>query len=549
MSTESIKDLDQKEDDEEIPPGVKIDKSDKPNLDPSEQVLPDAEELPIKELTTDSGKWKKILTKFDEIYGTHTSIGDIQFEDFQHPPATPDPILNVLSVFDCENLLSTAISYLESFAVDFAVYREQKQKKFDTEIEIKEFVELSKVHRDEVRAGFYQLPYKKALRFKRAEEFVNLGSTANYTRYDWLRKNYVKEEQIDAYATSLHYSPQIGNYPFTVEEWKKPTKTYSYTYDGKKFRGWKTSIAGALAGYKNHDHSIAEVFDAGTYQAWHSFKSAKSASFEKSLGFGIEADWSKKDATFRLRRTNVSKNIMELKTHEASRVSGALNYQELAEISSNKVVFKQLLGEQLLETAREGLKIVYGIESWIPNRSSPSYFHDLLLSALELQSKLDNFYRKDQSFALPISVKNLIGDTRFARGKVSGVWRIDLAESKFSGQFHVRLRGLSVHVNSSGRGFWAVRAKPPLTSFARHLGNTGEEIALDQTKLPPVIVGRSGNRGQIREPDLVGISALHNVSPFGVWEISVQNTSHLGESKDLIEDIEIDFHIAMRFAS
>jgi hypothetical protein len=67
---------------------------------------------------------------------------------------------------------------------------------------------------------------------------------------------------------------------------------------------------------------------------------------------------------------------------------------------------------------------------------------------------------------------------------------------------------------------------------------------LDQTHVPKFFFGRATRRESMRTPEMGNSGALHNVSPIGEWRLEV--TPALGSSLGSLQDVEIDFELAVK---
>ena len=136
----------------------------------------------------------------------------------------------------------------------------------------------------------------------------------------------------------------------------------------------------------------------------------------------------------------------------------------------------------------------------------------------------------------------------------------EVPDSLFPTQRFVRLRGISVVVtghDGHGDGVWRVTVRPPSSAICRFLSDPDGHLGhpLDQQDAPPCVSGRVMTRESERDPDIVGITALHNISPLGdlnksdeqrKWSIVVDRFSSSGKDATRIDDVQIDLLLAMR---
>ncbi|NYF51203.1 hypothetical protein HDF12_001568 [Edaphobacter lichenicola] len=137
------------------------------------------------------------------------------------------------------------------------------------------------------------------------------------------------------------------------------------------------------------------------------------------------------------------------------------------------------------------------------------------------------FSAQEQNYIFPVSVRSLIGagwSAGLDPDKQGGKWKITIPLSLFPSQAHVRLRGISVTVESeSSNAIFQSLLMAPIKGTVVHLDGTSRTI--DQSTTPPVRVGRVQRLDSQRVPDLVGTLSLHNVSPIGEWMVAVASSS------------------------
>jgi hypothetical protein len=134
----------------------------------------------------------------------------------------------------------------------------------------------------------------------------------------------------------------------------------------------------------------------------------------------------------------------------------------------------------------------------------------------------------DQRYSLPVSVKAGVGNEAFRDGRKLrpwASWKINVPRELFPDQYYVRLRGATIYVVPEGgstsdnaKGVWIGSLEAPAKTFCEHLttdGMTPVRVDLDQGNVPTAMAGRITYRDYVRTPDVVGISSLANVSPFG----------------------------------
>jgi hypothetical protein len=189
----------------------------------------------------------------------------------------------------------------------------------------------------------------------------------------------------------------------------------------------------------------------------------------------------------------------------------------------------------------------------VQSRFSPN---ECLIWVKDAISWLLRFAQFDHHYALPISIRGQLNDdAKWAAGLAAAKWQFNIPlvlsdedpSNLFPLQRHVRMRGLSGFVvGDTAAGVWQMKVLVPPNS--RILHRLGKQEPMDQTQVPPSHLGRVMVREVPHEPDIIGSTTLHNVSPFGVWEVSLKKKLKGGVSIDKLEDVVIDLHLAVREA-
>ena len=194
------------------------------------------------------------------------------------------------------------------------------------------------------------------------------------------------------------------------------------------------------------------------------------------------------------------------------------------------------------------MAIVYGYDVPLPTQNeSPDYFDQCHIWTRDAIQWLIRFARQEQSFVYPISVRLALGDDMWDKGIKKADWKVPVPRDLFAGMAHVRIRGVSLFSEScllcNDDRLWQVELKPPATSQILHASGTWVE--LDQSHVPPARCFRVCHRQSQREPDVVAVSAWHNVSPIGEWQIkilgSIPSTNVDSALKDLVLDLLVSY--------
>lgn len=459
------------------------------------------------------------------------------------------------SIFHVEYLLDHAADLLDRGIRDRAEWNELAVKAFNLGAELTQFFELDKVHQEEIKAGFYSLPYEESVAEADAE---NASASKNRTAYDKLNDicgNKFSDKEIDRQKALAGIQGTVSKLA-TYAKQSDETRSLEYMDLGRD--GVFPEGSQAIS---TQAQIIAEyITDANMQLEKDSYLSQKDSADAVASASKIRAEtlekrkvYEEKNIQFRRNRTEISKNIQELRAKAATSTKGILNYVERMTPIKNR--FDRDFREAIacLIPAYEGLTKIYGYNGApLPSTDSTHFFDDSLLWVRDAINWIVRFTQRDQNYVLSISVKILSND--WEQGKQNGKWTFEIPTNFefaddndfYKGQRHVRMRGVSAFVETSNdnAGVWQVMIIPPKTSTCTHL--SGDDEALDQTDVPPCRLGRVSNRDNVREIDVAGVSTLHNISPFGKWEITLSNISRLSSAVQEIEDIQIDMHFAIR---
>jgi hypothetical protein len=287
---------------------------------------------------------------------------------------------------------------------------------------------------------------------------------------------------------------------------------------------------------------------------WTMAENARALARSRTLlkGLGAKTAWENKNRGFARRRTKVARQCQDIKAKAVTDPEGLLNFGK--RLDALKQSFQQDFRDALarLRVVRQGLGDIYGYEEPFPeNEQSIDYFDDCLLWTRKAIQWLIRFARQEQSFVLPISIRDTVGDSNWQQGLKTGSWQAYLPDTYFDAlsMVHVRLRGIGAVVKSRSRDderLWQIEVRVPDQSQIKHLP-LGETRPLDQSAIPPCILGRVTGRESRRDPDVVGSSALHNASPINAWTVKVLASVPYSEIYVDLEDIVLDLHLSFRY--
>lgn len=443
-----------------------------------------------------------------------------------------------------EPLLDQAADLLERAIRDRAEWDDKAVKTLNLALELNEYKELDIIHQEEEAEGFYELPFQQSSADYDAENASKKehNQLVNYVNevIDKRFKRPLIEEQA-GYAARLGWLSGLVSAAFegqTLEEWVK------YTWDGVA----DTVANHALSAAHAQSEFSLQMERAGLVIQSNVYAIVKDIAEKRLQGLESKKDWDYVDRNFRRRRTQTSRKYQDLKARAASDPDGVLNYPKRMVAIEQRFLhdFREALAR--LKAIQPGLKNLYGYSEPFPEPNPITQFDDYLLWTRKAINFLIRFSRVDQNYVLPISLKAMIPEVQWLAGLKTGTWEFEVPEKIFSDQRHVRLRGINAFVveSEASAGVWQLTVRAPLQGLCRHLSN--DLFELDQTQVPPCPLGRVSNREHNRDADVVGISALHNASPIGIWKVAVNPYSTSGVSIEELRDIQIDLHLSVRAA-
>jgi hypothetical protein len=110
-------------------------------------------------------------------------------------------------------------------------------------------------------------------------------------------------------------------------------------------------------------------------------------------------------------------------------------------------------------------------------------------------------------------------------------------------QYCVRIRGVNMFTRGPA-GIWKATLSVPDRSF--YSAKDGTEQPVDQHDIALLRLGKVGPRSSERYQEIYGTTSLRNIAPFGNWRVTVDDRSTHSETRDSIQDIEIDFELLVR---
>lgn len=250
-------------------------------------------------------------------------------------------------------------------------------------------------------------------------------------------------------------------------------------------------------------------------------------------------------------RAQAARDTYSVKAAAVADPDGALNYGKRLDALQGRFQLDFRSAIARLQKVSIGMQRIYGYNVPLPaNPADLDYFDQCLYWNRAALQWLIRFTRREQCLVLPISIRRLVGEAAWAKGRSTHEWSFNLSAEVFASFSHVRMRGISAATRSTdeiGKELLTLGVRVPRRGTFVHL--TGAIEVLNQSDVPMVWLPRVSARTARRLPDVLGISALHNVSPIGRWTITApQPTFTPHRLLDDVDDIEIELHLAFRAA-
>lgn len=209
-----------------------------------------------------------------------------------------------------------------------------------------------------------------------------------------------------------------------------------------------------------------------------------------------------------------------------------------------------------VSVAEDGIRLIYGydddpspVTAWAETLSaSITSFSIWTRDTLEWLGK---YQRREQAFTRAFSVRALMnrnawGQLRHARDSFS--LKLQLPPELFQGLDNCRLRGVSASlIGEAGTVPWSLILRlPEAALFVRG----GQKVEVDQSQLPPCLLGRVENRRSVRRSEFCGMVSHASASPVGrntaegQWSLELLRptgsaTELFAQVDDLIVEIKI----------
>lgn len=466
---------------------------------------------------------------------------------------TPTNIGAPLNPFHIESLLSSAAQHLDRGLSDVALWQEKASLAANLGLEMLHFARLDSVHRAEEIEGLYDVAPALATSDRASEEISAEASArardvvgrhlARNLSLDALNKQVV-HSQLSAWIGGLpgHEKPHVGGQlSFHGSGMAKKTGADHFR-DGAFEAGGPQLVSGRLQWLLQCEQQDAQSLASG-------------ARLSAKL---VKESWERKDAYFKRHRTQISRDLAQLKFDVSTREGGPLNFVEQMQPIQRR--FNRNLSDALvrIDRVRRGLSALYGyslrptpaleaalarLRSGKPvEGSAVGLLDDAVNWVRDTQTWVEALLQREQGYVLTFSIRALVGDDAYERGRENGTWSFQLSQEDFPNQRTVRLKGVSCTVSGNDTThLWLAMLQPPRVSRIQH--PIGQWSDLDQSHLTSCRIGRILPRQAQRDPDVVGTSSLYNASPLGMWTLNFSTASRQGRSLTRLDDIYLDLSL------
>lgn len=263
-------------------------------------------------------------------------------------------------------------------------------------------------------------------------------------------------------------------------------------------------------------------------------------------GLTAQANWDNKNTEYLQDRAERIRQLMRYRA-ALTKHGDLLDFQ--SRITPLKDRYQQQLADAYarLSAVDIGLTKIYdyaplGVPDPLPELGDDVQdFEHILAWTRRVAAWLAAFTRRCHNYVLPLSVKNLAG-AGWASGVKKGEWKFTIDKGMFAdNERHVRVRGICAWCVPQG-GPYTLDVEIPAETSIRYESGTWKENVRQSVK--SCRLGRVLPRSSFPVPEVGGVTALYNASPFGEWKVRASDpfSSH---SKDWPSDFQIDLYLSV----
>lgn len=197
--------------------------------------------------------------------------------------------------------------------------------------------------------------------------------------------------------------------------------------------------------------------------------------------------------------------------------------------------------------AHEGLKLIYGFDVNLPNKTS-NPISDFSLWNRQAIEFLVAYQQLDQAFTRAISVRTLLSKDDWNALETKPV-QFSLNSKLFIHHENVRFRGIGASIiGKAGLIPWSIKISLPKKAIYIR---GGIPVHVDQNEFSSCLIGVVENRNSVRPMEYCGAVSLMNLSPIGdeefngkgLWEIILEKPEKFSEMFLDIDDIILEINV------
>lgn len=442
-------------------------------------------------------------------------------------------------------LLQQAAMFVNRVLSEEPAYRQMLIDQKNLSLDIEEFQALDQINSDEVAAGLFKVPYWEASAALQSD----LGfRDATSGLADWVAAQSVSQRSYAAWATENSQQP-------TATGWESKLAVHKVKLLGG-FDPSKTSAPGGLSGYAGTEgfciggllsYAIADY--SYTYQE-KQLRASLAPAAQRSAAVIARVAYLQADSGFRERRKVAAHNKLVSKLQAIRRPNGPLNYADRISSIEERAALDLREAYGRMWSISKGLPTVYGIAAPplpIVPRSEDGRVNERLLeeTVLWLRSvslTTQDIAMRDQDYVVSVSLRRALGDGAFRAGSRDGLWEFDVDARIFDGLRFLRLRGVSLEVDSSSDEAFAFTLTPPRASAA--IMKVGDAPIPTEQEVGDCWIGRARSHKSQRDPEIGGTRVLLNASPIGKWTLVPAPTQNTNDATD----IRVNMHLLVQAA-
>jgi hypothetical protein len=470
---------------------------------------------------------------------------------FTYSPADATAAARAIRPLFVEPLLQQAATFVNRVLAEEPTYRQLQIDQTNLTLDLKEFEVLDEINTDEVAAGLFKMPFWEAAAGLISD---NAFRHATGELADFVHDNSANQKQFAAWSAENGHIPSMAG-PGTLTKIAHPDLLVGKKFDKdwSQFKvpgnlppttvgdeGW---IIGGMISYAIADYSI-------TYQE-KQLRATLEPIAQREDMMVSRAGYLDADAGFRKRRKIAAHDKLIVKLAAINAPDGPLNYSDRIEAIEKRAAVDLREAYSRMMAVAEGIKVVFGLQPpalpWVPKKPEEGINGKLLQELVtwlrEVALTVSDIAARDQEYVHSISLRQFLGSPAFEKMRDASTprWDFDVDARRFSGLKYIRLRGVSLEVDSAGDTSYGFILSTPVQ--AANIYQVGQAAVPAQQIVGDVWVGRARGHASPRDPELVGSRVLNNASPIGKWSIA---PAPLQARLDQVTDIRINLHVVIQ---